>query len=58
MSDLSAFDAKFAQIAELHVFAGLEFAELPKTSERSIYRDWRLVRIFLRKAMHVEVESL
>lgn len=51
---LQAFDAKLAELTELHVFAGLEFVEIAQlldTSERGVYRDWRMARVFLRKAM-------
>jgi RNA polymerase sigma factor (TIGR02999 family) len=57
LNDLHAFDKKLAQLTELHVFAGLEFSEIATlldASERSVYRDWRLARIFLRKAMNGE----
>lgn len=57
LNDLAAFDDRLARITELHVFAGLEFAEIAElldTSERGIYREWRLARVFLRKAMHEE----
>lgn len=57
LSELHAFDAGLAELTELHVFAGLEFqdiAQLLASSERSVYRDWRMARVFLRKAMAVE----
>jgi len=59
LGELQAFDAALAELTELHVFAGLEFkdiAQLLQTSERSVYRDWRMARVFLRKAMAVESE--
>ena len=54
LDQLQTFDAGLAELTELHVFAGLEFAEIAQmlnSSERSIYRDWRMARVFLRKAM-------
>ena len=54
LEELNAFDANLAELTELHVFAGLEFAEIAAllgSSERSVYRDWRLARVFLRKCM-------
>jgi len=57
LNELQAFDPQLARLTELHVFAGLEFAaiaELVGTSERSVYRDWRLARVFLHRAMHGE----
>ena len=51
---LQDFDPRLAELTELHVFAGLEFAEIAEllaTSERSVYRDWRLARVFLGKNM-------
>ena len=57
LNDLQAFDAQLARLTELHVFAGLEFGEIAQLldmSERSVYRDWRLARVFLRRAMDSE----
>lgn len=57
LDELQAFDPALAHLTELHVFAGLEFAEIAQllaTSERSVYRDWRLARVFLHRAMHGE----
>lgn len=54
LDELQAYDAALAELTELHVFAGLEFAEIAQllgSSERSVYRDWRMARVFLRKAM-------
>ena len=56
LNHLQSFDSRLAELTELHVFAGLEFAEIAQlldSSERSVYRDWRLARVFLRKAMAV-----
>jgi RNA polymerase sigma factor (TIGR02999 family) len=57
LNALHVFDAQLAKLTELHVFAGLEFseiAELLDSSERSVYRDWRMARVFLRRAMDGE----
>lgn len=57
LDELQKFDPALAELTELHVFAGLEFteiAELLASSERSVYRDWRMARVFLRKAMATE----
>lgn len=54
LDKLSATNPRLAKLAEMHVFAGLDFreiAELLGTSERSIYRDWRLARVILRQQM-------
>lgn len=54
LDQLAALDPRLAKLAEMHVFAGLEFreiAELLGTSERSIYRDRRVARVFLRQQM-------
>jgi RNA polymerase sigma factor (TIGR02999 family) len=59
LDELQAFDAGLAELTELHVFAGLEFgeiADLLASSERSVYRDWRMARVFLRKAMSAGAE--
>ena len=55
LSELQAFDEQLAWLVELHVFAGREFAEIAELlgiSERSAYRDWRVARVFLRRAMN------
>lgn len=47
---LADIDARLARIVELHVFSGLEFAEiadLEGMSERSVFRLWRNARVFL-----------
>jgi RNA polymerase sigma factor (TIGR02999 family) len=59
LNELTAYDAALAELTELHVFAGLEFAEIAQllnSSERSVYRDWRMARVFLRNAMAAESE--
>ena len=59
LNELTVYDAALAELTELHVFAGLEFAEIAlllSSSERSVYRDWRMARVFLRKAMAAESE--
>ena len=50
LSSLAALDARLAEVAELHLFAGLEFAEiaaLREASERTVFRDWRKARAIL-----------
>jgi RNA polymerase sigma factor (TIGR02999 family) len=52
--ELEVEDAPLAQIAELHLFAGFNFAEiatLTDRSERTVYRDWRTVRMYLGRAL-------
>ncbi|MCK9540135.1 ECF-type sigma factor [Dokdonella sp.] len=47
---LADIDAQLARIVDLHVFSGLEFAEiadLEGLSERSVFRLWRNARVFL-----------
>lgn len=59
LNELTEYDVALAELTELHVFAGLEFAEIAQmlnSSERSIYRDWRMARVFLRKAMAAGTE--
>jgi RNA polymerase sigma factor (TIGR02999 family) len=54
LDQLENVDARLADVATLHLFVGLEFQEISEllaTSERSIYRDWRAARMFLRTAM-------
>jgi len=47
---LAQFDARKAQVIELRFFGGLsvkETAEVLKTSEETVHRDWRLARTWL-----------
>jgi RNA polymerase sigma factor (TIGR02999 family) len=53
--ELEVEDAPLAQLAELHLFAGFNFAEiasLTERSERTVYRDWRTVRMYLGRALY------
>ncbi len=50
LTALAALDPRLAEVAELHFFAGLEFAEiaaLREASERTVFRDWRKARAIL-----------
>jgi RNA polymerase sigma factor (TIGR02999 family) len=50
LAALEAMDARLAEVAELHLFAGLEFAEIAAlrgVSERTVLRDWRKARAVL-----------
>ena len=50
LSALAAVDRRLAEVAELHLFAGLEFGEiaaLREVSERTVLRDWRKTRAIL-----------
>jgi RNA polymerase sigma factor (TIGR02999 family) len=55
ISELETQDAPLAQIAELHLFAGCNFAEiaaLTERSERTVYREWRAARAYLGRALY------
>lgn len=55
---LEQYDARLAQVVELHFFAGLDFvriAELLDLSERTVARDWRAARALLR--LHLETST-
>jgi RNA polymerase sigma-70 factor (ECF subfamily) len=48
---LAQFDPRQARIVELHFFGGLTFeetAEVLKTSERTVQRDWNMARAWLK----------
>jgi len=50
MADLDRVDAGLAELAQLHLFGGLDMAdiaELRGVSERTAFRDWRAARMFL-----------
>lgn len=54
LSGLADLDPRLAEVAELHLFAGLEFAEiatLRAMSERTVFRDWRKARAVLSTAL-------
>ena len=54
LARLATLDARLAEVAELHLFAGLEFgeiAELRGQSERTVLRDWRKARAVLAGAL-------
>jgi RNA polymerase sigma factor (TIGR02999 family) len=47
---LEGLDARLAEVAQLHLFAGLEFQEIAAlrgVSERTVLRDWRKARAIL-----------
>jgi len=50
LTQLEALDARFAQVVELHVFAGMPIVEIATqlgVSERTVFRSWRAARAFL-----------
>ena len=50
LTRVSAVDARVAEVIELHVFAGLEFAQIAAClglGERSVYRDWQKGRLLI-----------
>jgi RNA polymerase sigma factor (TIGR02999 family) len=50
LASLEQVDPRLAEVAQLHLFAGLEFAEiasLRQQSERTVLRDWRKARALL-----------
>ncbi len=52
---LAQFDARKAQMVELHFFGGLSFAETAavlQLSERTLRRDWVFVKAWLAREMH------
>jgi len=54
LNALEAIDERLARIVELHVFCGLEFAEIAESegiSERGVFRLWRTARVFLMDAL-------
>ncbi len=47
---LAQVDPKLLEIAQLHLFGGLRFAEIAEllgASERTVFRQWRLARMYL-----------
>jgi len=52
MGALEKVDPKLAQLAQLHLFGGLGFAEIAEltgSSERTAFRQWRTARMYLVK---------
>ena len=57
LSQLRELDPRLSEVAELHLFAGLEFAEiaaLRSCAERTVFRDWRKARAILTHALDQE----
>ena len=57
LEELARFDERQARVVELHFFGGLSFEETASvldTSEATIYRDWRLARLWLLKRLSGE----
>ncbi|HWU52963.1 MAG TPA: ECF-type sigma factor, partial [Tahibacter sp.] len=51
---LATADPLLAELAGLHLFGGLGFAEIAElrgVSERTVFRDWRAARMFLLRYM-------
>jgi RNA polymerase sigma factor (TIGR02999 family) len=51
---LEALDERKARVVELRCFAGLSVAETARTldvSEETVFRDWRMARLWLRKEL-------
>jgi RNA polymerase sigma-70 factor, ECF subfamily len=56
MNALAKFDPRKAKVVELRFFGGLsvpETAEMLKTSEQTVLRDWRLARTWLAREMEL-----
>ena len=56
MDALAKFDPRKAKVVELRFFGGLsvrETAEVLKTSEQTVLRDWRLARTWLAREMEL-----
>lgn len=54
LRELAASEPRCAEVVELHYFAGLALervAELIGISRRTVHRDWRFARAWLRQAM-------
>jgi RNA polymerase sigma factor (sigma-70 family) len=54
LEELSALDARLAEVVDLHFFCGFTFAEIATqrgTSERTVLRDWKKARLLLGDAM-------
>ena len=61
MNALARFDPRKAKVVELRFFGGLsvrETAEVLKTSEQTVLRDWRLARTWLAREMELAGGSM
>ena len=50
LTELGEVSPRLAEVVELHVFAGLEFAEIAQclgVNERTVFRDWRKARALI-----------
>jgi RNA polymerase sigma factor (TIGR02999 family) len=60
LEELAALDPRQAQIVELHFFGGLPFDEVAtvlETSPSTIFREWRVARLWLLKRLSAEGRS-
>ena len=54
LNSLAKLDARMAQVVELHVFAGMGFADIAAhlgIGERTALRDWKVARLTLQNLM-------
>jgi RNA polymerase sigma factor (TIGR02999 family) len=54
LDEMASFDAAQARVVELHFFGGLSFEEVASTlglSESTVYREWRVARLWLLKRL-------
>jgi RNA polymerase sigma factor (TIGR02999 family) len=54
LEELAAFDSRQAQVVELHFFGGLPFEEVAtvlETSPSTVFREWRVARLWLMKRL-------
>jgi RNA polymerase sigma-70 factor (ECF subfamily) len=60
LDELATFDPRQARVVELHFFGGLSFedtADVLGTSEATVYREWRVARLWLLKRLSGERQS-
>jgi RNA polymerase sigma factor (TIGR02999 family) len=60
LEELAAFDSRQAQVVELHFFGGLPFEEVAtvlQTSPSTIFREWRVARLWLMKRLAGEARN-
>lgn len=60
LEELASFDSRQAQVVELHFFGGLPFEEVAtvlETSPSTIFREWRMARLWLLKRLKGPSES-
>lgn len=57
LRSLESYDERSSRVVELHIFGGLKFSEIAATlgvAQATVYRDWELARLWLKRELYSE----